>query len=178
MTIANVTNGTNPPILDQLLASGDPGAEMAALAVETGTTERKASSEARQAYESAEACEDQKEVLQFASEVLRSYGYRVIEAEEGEQALATGCNLGERIDLLVSDVIMPKMRGTELARRLRAMPGMGLFRAPYHPLTNAPDVGKPNESPLVAVRAGRALELPFSRGRFFCFAIALRSGMR
>jgi len=62
MSTANVTNGTNFPVLEQLLASGDPGAEMAALAVQTGTTERKVSSEARQAYEAAEASEDQKEV--------------------------------------------------------------------------------------------------------------------
>jgi hypothetical protein len=62
MSIANVTNGTNSPILEQLLTSEDPGSEMAALAVQTGTAERKASSEARQAYEAAESSEDRKEV--------------------------------------------------------------------------------------------------------------------
>jgi hypothetical protein len=62
MTISNVTSSQNPQILNQLLASGDPGAEMAALAVETGTTQRTVSSEARQAYEAEEASEDQKQV--------------------------------------------------------------------------------------------------------------------
>ena len=63
--------------------------------------------------------EDHKEVLHLTSEVLRSQGYRVIEAEDGEQALEQGRNRDNRIDLLVSDVIMPNMRGTELAARLR-----------------------------------------------------------
>ncbi len=62
MSITNVTSATSPAILEQLLASGDPGAQMAALAVQTGTTERRASADARQAYESAEATEDQKQV--------------------------------------------------------------------------------------------------------------------
>ncbi|HTQ42077.1 MAG TPA: hypothetical protein VMI75_04910 [Polyangiaceae bacterium] len=61
MTIANV-GSQNPVIVNQLLASGDPGAEMAALAVENGTTQRKVASETREAYEAEEASEDQKEV--------------------------------------------------------------------------------------------------------------------
>ncbi len=62
MTIANVSSTTNPNVLQELLASGDPGAEMAALAVQSGTAERKASRDARQTCEAAEAREDQKEV--------------------------------------------------------------------------------------------------------------------
>jgi hypothetical protein len=49
-------------IITQLTASGDPGAELAALAVQSGETQRRAASEARDAYESAEASEDQQEV--------------------------------------------------------------------------------------------------------------------
>jgi len=62
MNITNVTGSPNPQVLDHLLASGDPGAEMAAMAVETGTAERKTASETRRAYEAEEASEDQQQV--------------------------------------------------------------------------------------------------------------------
>lgn len=62
MAIANITNATNSQMVEQLLGSGDPGTEIAALAVQTGTTEQKACSEARQAFGAAETSEDQKEV--------------------------------------------------------------------------------------------------------------------
>jgi PAS domain S-box-containing protein len=64
--------------------------------------------------------EDQPEVRRLASEILRSQGYDVMEAEGGEQALEYGRSPGWRIDLLVSDVVMPNMPGAELAKRLRA----------------------------------------------------------
>jgi hypothetical protein len=53
---------TQTSIIAQLEVSGDPGAEIAALAVQSGETQRKGANEARDAYESAEASEDQQEV--------------------------------------------------------------------------------------------------------------------
>jgi hypothetical protein len=55
-------SGTQSPIVAELLASGDPGAEMAALAVEEGNHERTFETHARDAYEQAEAHEDDQEV--------------------------------------------------------------------------------------------------------------------
>lgn len=49
-------------IIMQLRACGDPGAELAALAVQSGETQRKGANEARDAYVRAEASEDQQEV--------------------------------------------------------------------------------------------------------------------
>ena len=63
--------------------------------------------------------EDQPEIRSFASEVLQSSGYNVIEASDSHEALEQSHQFPGRIDLRVSDVIMPNMRGTELAARLR-----------------------------------------------------------
>ncbi len=60
--------------------------------------------------------EDQADVRHFVATVLEEGGYRVIEAADGEEALAKCA--AERPDLLVTDVVMPKVSGTELATRL------------------------------------------------------------
>ena len=61
--------------------------------------------------------EDQRAVRQLAVRALRGWGYRVLEADNGEAALAVVREHGDSIDLLLSDVVMPKMSGTELAAR-------------------------------------------------------------
>jgi CheY-like chemotaxis protein len=48
--------------------------------------------------------------------LLEEVGYRVLEARDGESALVTARVHGGRIDLLLSDVVMPVMGGPELAR--------------------------------------------------------------
>lgn len=97
MSIMNVTNVAGPAILEQLLASGDPGAQMAALAVQSGTAERKASSEARQAYEAAEETEDEKEVdaLRQKANDLQTEGWIQAAGMAAEGAMdATGGAVG------------------------------------------------------------------------------------
>ncbi len=63
--------------------------------------------------------EDESGVRALATEFLTSAGYQVVSAEDGVQALDIANKLTEPIILLVTDVVMPKMRGPELARRLR-----------------------------------------------------------
>ena len=62
MTVNTVGSTRSHAIVEQLIASGDPGAEIAALSVQNGTEERKVCSKARQAYEDEVVAEDQKEV--------------------------------------------------------------------------------------------------------------------
>jgi two-component system cell cycle sensor histidine kinase/response regulator CckA len=62
--------------------------------------------------------EDQVEVRRFAATLLRECGYLVIESRDGEEALAQCA--AQRLDLLLTDVVMPKMSGTELAARVRS----------------------------------------------------------
>lgn len=62
--------------------------------------------------------EDQEGVRALIADTLRAQGYRVLAAADGEEALRLAAGHPGRIDLLVSDVMMPGMNGTELARRL------------------------------------------------------------
>ena len=62
--------------------------------------------------------EDEESVREVTSEILRSSGYEVLVAASGEEALVVFRGYTGRIDLLLTDVVMPHMKGTELARRL------------------------------------------------------------
>jgi PAS domain S-box-containing protein len=62
--------------------------------------------------------EDEDRLRELLTHVLQEHGYRVISAANGKSALqAVEANDGG-IDLLLTDVIMPEMRGQELAERL------------------------------------------------------------
>ena len=49
---------------------------------------------------------------------LRSQGYQVLEAGYGLEALEVARNSDQPVDLVLSDIVMPGMIGTELAQRL------------------------------------------------------------
>jgi CheY-like chemotaxis protein len=55
------------------------------------------------------------------TQILHLRGYRVIEAPNGEKALAIFRERANEIQLVLTDVIMPKMGGGELAERLLAI---------------------------------------------------------
>ena len=61
--------------------------------------------------------DDENALLLMASEILNLKGYKVITAESGKNALAILEN--EKIDLLLSDVIMPEMDGYHLATKVQ-----------------------------------------------------------
>lgn len=78
--------------------------------------------------------EDDSAMRQFAKTVLRRLGHEVADAGDGVQALeVSGADGGFEPDLLVTDVVMPRMGGVELAKKLRGSnPGMGvLFLSGY-----------------------------------------------
>ncbi len=63
--------------------------------------------------------EDEAAVRELACEFLRSGGYRVLEANEGAEALQIVARYKDEIHLLVTDVVMPRMSGIALADKLR-----------------------------------------------------------
>jgi two-component system, cell cycle sensor histidine kinase and response regulator CckA len=63
--------------------------------------------------------EDEDPVRLFSARALRNKGYRVIEAKSGEAALEVLTSGKERIDLVITDVVMPRMDGPALVRRMR-----------------------------------------------------------
>jgi len=62
--------------------------------------------------------EDEGMILRVARDALAGLGYRIITASDGAQALDMVKTMAGPVDLLVTDVVMPKMGGRELARRL------------------------------------------------------------
>jgi signal transduction histidine kinase/CheY-like chemotaxis protein len=63
--------------------------------------------------------EDEPEVRELASEFMKSAGYTVLTAKDGEEALALVACSDEHIQVLVTDVVMPNMRGPALAKHLK-----------------------------------------------------------
>jgi PAS domain S-box-containing protein len=65
--------------------------------------------------------DDETAVLTVIGEVLESLGYRVLTAENGVQALEIFNSNSNVIDLILTDVVMPKMDGLELAKAIRKL---------------------------------------------------------
>ncbi len=63
--------------------------------------------------------EDEDSVRIFGARALRGKGYAVLEADSGEAALDVIDSYEGRIDLLITDVVMPQMDGATLVERVR-----------------------------------------------------------
>jgi two-component system, cell cycle sensor histidine kinase and response regulator CckA len=63
--------------------------------------------------------EDEAGIRALVRKILRRQGYEVLEAANGQDALALCREQGQRIELLITDVLMPQMGGRELVERLQ-----------------------------------------------------------
>lgn len=69
--------------------------------------------------------EDSEPLRKLTKSFLESHGFRVLAAQDGEDALRVETQNAGRIDLLLTDVVMPGMNGRALAQRLSPLqPGM------------------------------------------------------
>jgi signal transduction histidine kinase len=100
--------------------------------------------------------EDDAEVRELASRFLDSAGFNVVAAKDGVEAMEIAGSCGRPISGLLTDVVMPRMRGTELAARLgKAQPELKvIFMSGY--LENSDERREVHE-------AGAFLEKPFTR---------------
>ncbi len=76
-------------------------------------------SKTSQGNETILVVEDELSVRTLAARILERFGYNVLEAEEPEAALMLIQKHAEKVHLLVSDVVMPKMDGKTLYTQLR-----------------------------------------------------------
>lgn len=116
--------------------------------------------------------EDDVSVRELASSVLRELGYRIFTAADGEEALQlVRGGIGDRIDLLLTDVVMPRLGGWELAKKLRSFyPNLKIiFASGYseivstHPAMSQSSTDllqKPFTPSTLAVRVRRMLDHP------------------
>jgi signal transduction histidine kinase/ActR/RegA family two-component response regulator len=72
--------------------------------------------------------EDEREVRELACEFLKAAGFNVLTAQDGQEALDIAQRLGRSIDVVLTDIVMPRMRGTELGLRLKSvLPEVGVI---------------------------------------------------
>jgi PAS domain S-box-containing protein len=105
--------------LPRVSGTPDPAASAAPAAAARGT-------------EAILLVEDDVQVRALAREILEASGYAVLEAVSPDEALALAGG-PRRIDLLLSDIVMPGMNGVDLARRVRqARPGIRVLYMSGH----------------------------------------------
>jgi PAS domain S-box-containing protein len=99
---------------------------------------------------------DSPEQLEFTGELLREAGYRVLTARDGDEGLAMAQSEGP--DVVISDVVMPRMDGLELCRRIRATAALK-----FTPVLLVSGLATDSESAVAGLRAGADdyLEIPF-----------------
>jgi signal transduction histidine kinase/CheY-like chemotaxis protein len=86
----------------------------------------KAEAEAKQAAlrrgsETILVVEDEPGVRELAGQFLQAQGYTVLEAKDGIEALELAARYAGTIHVTLTDMVMPRMSGTELVKRLKAI---------------------------------------------------------
>ncbi|MBW7933220.1 MAG: response regulator [Gemmatimonadaceae bacterium] len=105
-----------------------------------------------QGSETVLVVEDEPAVATLVVRVLRGAGYRVMFAGDGLQALDTWGSSPRPVDLVLSDVMMPRLGGADLARRMRALGYAGpvLLMSGYARESLADATGLPSDAHLLA----------------------------
>ena len=86
--------------------------------------------------------EDDESVRHFAFEALNKAGYNILQAASGEEALKQVENSDKKIDLLITDIIMPGMHGKDLATKLAdKIPEKRVLFVSGYPLSNFVEEG-------------------------------------
>ena len=79
------------------------------------------SSESLQGRETILLVEDESFVRSITTNFLSEYGYKVLICQNGEEAIEIARQYTEPIHLLLTDVVLPRMNGPEIAEQLRAL---------------------------------------------------------
>ena len=101
-----------------LIPAADPAAARAQILPSSATEQEPVP---KQEHGTVLLVDDEPALLHLMQETLASVGYRVLSAADGEEALKLAEQLAETIDVVVTDVVMPKLGGPELVRNLRVV---------------------------------------------------------
>ncbi len=99
--------------------------------------------------------EDQAEVMKIHQEFLLRMGHTVVTATDGAQALALFCSQRDHIDMVLTDYMMPKMDGLELAERVH-------MEDPHMPVTIITAFGEDDALKVLRLRRVGILNKPLS----------------
>jgi two-component system, cell cycle sensor histidine kinase and response regulator CckA len=85
--------------------------------------------------------EDDRAIQALAAAILREHGYTVLTADNGEHALDVAEQHGGSIDVLLTDVVMPRLNGAQLSARLgiRRPAARVLYMTGYAGMPRLPD---------------------------------------
>ena len=84
-------------------------------------TQNTSSEGSRKGWETILLVEDEESVRRLILELLNAHGYTVLEAADGIAALNIAQRAHGKIDLLLTDVVMPGMSGTQVAEKVTAL---------------------------------------------------------
>ena len=65
--------------------------------------------------------EDEENIRKLVASYLTREGYRVIQAKDGQEAVEYFEDLGDSVSLVVLDIMMPRMDGYEVCRKIREL---------------------------------------------------------
>ena len=130
----------------------------------------------KQGTETLLLVEDEEQVRNLASRILSAYGYTVIEAADGQSALGLIQENQASIHLLITDVVMPRMSGRQLADQMPSThPGIKvLYMSGYtddaivhHGIVDADIefIQKPFTPAALAQKVRDVLDTPVSSGK-------------
>jgi two-component system, cell cycle sensor histidine kinase and response regulator CckA len=98
--------------------------------------------------------DDEEPIRLLMATTLRKVGYRVIQAEDGEDALRQWTGRAQEIDMVITDVVMPRLTGLELIPQL-------LTLSPNLPILMISGYPREDASPTVASGGVEFLPKPF-----------------
>jgi DNA-binding response OmpR family regulator len=93
----------------------------------TGTSSGTAGGERSSGKRRILVVDDERDIVDLVRYNLNKNGYEALVATDGQQALQVAAK--ESPDLIILDLMLPGLHGTEVARRLKGMRGRAIFRS-------------------------------------------------
>jgi DNA-binding NtrC family response regulator len=103
--------------------------------------------------------EDERLVRNLVREILTHAGYQVVATASAEEALEHVPSLGDTIELVLTDVVLPGLDGTQLAERVRAVKPETKF------IYMSGNLDTSRQRAAIAAEGETFLQKPFTRGQ-------------